>query len=224
MVVTEATDDGTLQQPCEQVIFDPQRGKLVVDFRAVARRPIKFLRLIGPFLTAHHPLCSHFGGHTISVRHRTYCVGCLFNTLSFFSAFGFFLLLWMVNPLLAQRSYLFYGGIGAVIISLLISATGLTSNMKIKILAKFLLGAGFAAITVSILVAGDDILLNIDGKILFILLMYLPVMTIMNAKRMWEIENACKDCEHKMRWSRCPGFKDIICKTIVEGFVKRNDT
>ena len=207
------------ERDCDKILSDPNRGKLVVDFRAVARRPIKFLRLLGPFLTAHHPLCSHFDGHVITIRNRQFCIGCLFNTISFFGSFIALLALWFLDSSLFLRPYLFWGGVVAVAASLFSSAIGLTEHLKVKIAAKFLLGSGFASLCMAILIIGDDLFVQIELKFILILILYLPVMTIMNGKRMWEIEKECADCEYEMRWSKCPGFKDIVCNTIEEGFL-----
>ena len=220
MVVEEGTEDSLSGRPCDKILSDPNRGKLVVDFGTVARRPLRFLRLLGPFLTAHHPLCSEFEGHIITIRGRKFCIGCFFNSLSFFGGFIILLALWFLNPLLLTRNILFWGGIAGVAVSLMNSVLGFTENMKVKVLSKLLLGAGFAAICLAILVFGDDLFYMIDAKILAILILYLPVMTIMNGKRLWEIEKECKDCEFGMRWSKCPGFTEIVCNCVEEGFIQ----
>jgi len=100
------------------------------------------------------------------------------------------------------------------------SILGFNKNMKIKVLSKLLLGLGFAAICLAVLVSGDDIFFMLDVKIIVILILYFPIMTIMNGKRMWEIEKECQACEFEMRWSKCPGFTDIVCNCVEEGFIR----
>lgn len=219
-MVTEGPEVFMEQRPCDEIIFDPYRGKLVMDLWAVARHPIRFLRIFGPFLTAHHPFCSHFEGHTLNIRNRKFCVGCLFNSLSFFVTFFLLMTTWFLDASLIVREYLFWGGVLGIAVSLLLSSAGLTERIKVKIGAKLLLGSGFAAICVSILIFGGNLLVQSNEKVLLILLMFLSVMTILNGKRMWEIEQECLACEYRMRWSKCPGFKDIVCKSIDAGFVK----
>ncbi|MHA1575790.1 MAG: hypothetical protein ACTSU3_00375 [Candidatus Thorarchaeota archaeon] len=206
-------------EPCEKVIFDPTRGKLVIDPRAVLRHPVRFLRASGAFLTAHHPFCDEYDGHTFTLKGRKWCIGCFFNSLSFFPTFFIMLLLWLFEPAYFVARDLFWAGIIGVVVSLLMSASGATSNKKIKAISKLILGSAFAFICFSILIIGGEIFLQFDQKVLTILVIYIPVITLLNAKRGWEIEKDCKACDHKMRWSRCPGFKDIVCKYIDEGFV-----
>ena len=209
---------------CEEVIYDPNRGKLVINARAVLRHPIRFLRTSGTFLTAHHPFCDEYDGHTFTLRGRKWCIGCFFNSLSFFPTILFMLLLWMFEPTYFIARDLFWIGVIGVVGSLLISASGVTSNKPIKAVSKLLLGSAFAFICFSILIIGGDLFVQFDLKVLTILFIYIPVITILNAKRGWEMEKDCKACDHKMRWSRCPGFKDLICKHIDEGFVIPEDT
>jgi hypothetical protein len=118
---------------------------------------------------------------------------------------------------------LLWSGVAGVVISLLNSILGFNENMKVKVVSKLLLGAGFAAICLGILVFGGDIFYRIDLKIFAIFILYLPVMTLMNGKRMWDIEKECADCDFKMRWSKCPGFRDIVCEGVEEGFIRPNE-
>ncbi|MFW9847832.1 MAG: hypothetical protein ACFFF4_01765 [Candidatus Thorarchaeota archaeon] len=219
----ERTDEQVTERPCDKVLSDPSRGKLIVDFGQVVRRPLRFLKILSPFLASHHPLCSQFEGHTIYLRGRKFCVGCLFNSLSFFIGFPSLLLLWSMFPLLLTNRILFWSGAIGVAISLLSSALGFNENMRIKVLSKLLLGSGFAAVCLSILVSGNDILFMLDVKIIIILILYFPVMAIMNAKRMLEIEKECTACDFKMRWSKCPGFRDIVCDAVDGGFIRPKD-
>ncbi len=107
-----------------------------------------------------------------------------------------------------------------MVISLIISATGLTERFRVKAVAKFLLGSGFAALSFSILIAGGSIFVEMGSKIMAVLLLYLPVIWVLNAKRMYEIGSECQRCEYKMRWSRCPGFRDILCALLEAGFLQ----
>ncbi|MFW9907230.1 MAG: hypothetical protein ACFFEF_01535 [Candidatus Thorarchaeota archaeon] len=215
----DETNNGEVNRPCLQVLSDPNRGKLVFDWRAVSRRPLKFLRVSSPLLTAHHPYCPQYDGHVFSFLGRKWCIGCFFNTLSFFLAFFVSLILWFWNPLIFDRRILFFGGVAGVLISLLMSTIGLTDNKKIKAAAKLILGSSFAAVVVSILIAGDDPLLQLDAKLFLIILLYLPIIGIMSGKRLYDMQKECEACEYRMRWSKCPGFKDVLCEFIEQGFM-----
>ncbi|MFW9918096.1 MAG: hypothetical protein ACFFED_00695 [Candidatus Thorarchaeota archaeon] len=210
---------GEQHRPCEEILLDPERGKLVFDWRAVSRRPIRFLRVSGPLLTAHHPFCSQYEGHIFSFLGRKWCVGCFFNTLSFFSSLFILLLLWFFSPFQFDRGLMLYGGIIGVIISFVFSAAGLTENKKLKAISKLILGTSFSLVVVSILIAGGDILVQLDMKALLIIIVYLPVIGLLSAKRLLEMQKECEACEYKMRWGKCPGFRDILCDYINNGFL-----
>jgi hypothetical protein len=215
------SDDKTLnKQPCEEILTDEGRGKLIVDIRQVLHRPLHFLRTLGPLLTAHHPFCSQYDLHTISFRHRKWCIGCFFNSTSFFISFAILYVLWILTPFFINRFWLLYGGFVGVLVSFLMSAFHLTENKRIKLFSKLILGFSFAAICLSILIYGGDISFMLVEKALLIWLFYLPLVAIMIFKRTREIIQTCESCEYKMRWSKCPGFKDLICKLVAEEFLK----
>lgn len=206
---------------CTKLLDDPDRGSLELSLRMVLFHPIGFLKASGPFLTSHHPSCPQFDDHRITIRRRQWCIGCTFNTVSFVSAMVFFLLVWLLAPLLLVRFYLFWGGVGGVAIYATLSASGVTDiSTSVKIASKFLLGSSFAAIAWSILLADGLFSLGFGLKILLIIIMYLVVLTFLNAKRMAEIARECEDCKHSMRWSQCPGMRELVCRLVEEGFVQ----
>ncbi|TFF91067.1 hypothetical protein EU545_05775 [Candidatus Thorarchaeota archaeon] len=208
------------QRPCDAVLDDESRGRLVLDLGHAVRHPLSFLRAISPFPTAHHPQCSHFEGHSISIRGRKWCIGCTFNTISFFSAMSMLLLVWILNPALLNRFYLFWGGVVGSALYFLISFSGITEDRaRAKILSKFILGSSFAAICWSVLLINGLLSPGLEVKLLLILVLYLCFVTVMNIKRSIEILRECEGCEYKMRWSKCPGFREIACRLVEEGFV-----
>jgi len=130
------------------------------------------------------------------------------------------LLIWSYDFTLLSRFYLFWGGVGGIVIYFLTSLSGLTDRgTKAKIASKFLLGSSFASICWSILLLNGLFSPGLEVKLLFILALYLGFVTILNAKRSFEVFKECEECEYKMRWSKCPGFREIACKLIEEGFV-----
>ncbi|MFW9846156.1 MAG: hypothetical protein ACFFD6_05385 [Candidatus Thorarchaeota archaeon] len=216
------TSDVDYKRPCEEVLSDPNRGKLEFNGRAIARRLLGFLRVSSPFLTAHHPFCEHFSGHVFIFRGRQWCIGCFFNTLSFVTTSSVLLLLWSIAPLTLSRFYLFWGGIAGVVVSFLASAFHLNENFRAKAISKLLLGSSFASVTISVLIVGGSLLEQLLEKVLFIALLYLPTISLMNAKRLREITVECEECEYRMRWSKCPGFKDLVCRMVDEGYIVAN--
>ncbi len=207
------------QRKCDEIIYDENRGKLVIDFPYALRHPRRFLKILGPFLTAHHPFCLPFEGHTIKFRGRSWCIGCLFNSFSFIIALVGILILWLQGPLIFDRRLLLYGGIGGVIFYFLLSAFHLTENIKAKLVSKLILGISFASVCFGILIAGNDLMFLFEEKVAIILLLYMLVISILSGKRMWETYKTCIECEFKMRWSRCPGFKDLVCALIEDEYI-----
>jgi hypothetical protein len=213
-------NDGLNQRPCEEVLDDEDRGKLMLDIRRVIRHPLHFLKVTDPFITAHHPYCNHFEEHIVVIRSRKWCIGCTFNTISFFGAMFILLFVWFIDQAFLSRFYLFWGGIATTIIYFLASFSGITDRRKrAKIFSKFLLGSGFACICWSILLIDNLVSVNLTFKVVFIIVLYLGFITVLNIKRSLEIFRECSDCEYKMRWSKCPGFRDIACRLVEEGFV-----
>jgi hypothetical protein len=211
---------GLTKRPCEEVLDDTDRGKLMLNMRHVLRHPILFLKTTDPFITAHHPPCAYFQGHSISIRGRRWCIGCTFNTLSFFSAMLVLLGAWILIPNLLNRFYLFWGGVCGSVVYFLISLSGLSDKgIKTKVASKFILGSSFASICWSILLLNGLFSPGLEVKVLLILILYLGFVTILNIKRSLEIIELCEGCEFKMRWSKCPGFREIACRLVDEGFV-----
>ncbi|MFW9833888.1 MAG: hypothetical protein ACFFEK_07845 [Candidatus Thorarchaeota archaeon] len=213
-------EEGVSSRPCEEVLDDENRGKLMLNFRRVIRHPLLFLRTTDPFITAHHPTCSHFDSHSVTIRGRRWCVGCTFNSLSFFVAMFLGLLVWIYNPIILGRFFLFWGGVVGSVLYFLLSLSGIADrSTKTKITSKFLLGSSFAGVCWSILLINGLFSPGLEVKLLFILALYLGFVTILNAKRSMEVFKECEECEYKMRWSKCPGFREIACKLVEEGFV-----
>ncbi len=193
------------------------------DRGAVLGRPLAFLRLSVPLLTAHHPFCDAFSGHTFTFLGRKWCIGCFFSSIAFFSTLPALLFLWSGQYLSLTRDMFYLTAALAVGGSFLMSATGATEHRGVKAVAKVLLGAGFASLVAGVLVSGGDIGYYLVGKLVVIVILYLPVITLMNVRRYREIESVCGTCEHRMRWSTCPGFGDLVCAYFTAGFLRLTD-
>ena len=203
---------------CEEILDDENRGRLLLNMRRVIRHPILFLKVTDPFITSHHPFCNHFDGHIITIRGRKWCIG--FNTISFFAAMAIIFMIWLLDSTLLSRFYLFWGGVGAIFIYFLSSFSGaLETRKKAKVLSKFLLGSGFACISWSTLLIHEIVTQDLPVKLLLIVILYLGFVTILNIKRSLEIFKECEGCEYKMRWSKCPGFREVACKLIDTDFI-----
>ncbi len=191
----------------------------MLNTREIVRHPLRFLRTGGPFLTAHHPFCAEYEDHVFHWRGRSWCIGCFFSSISFAVIMLAVLMVWFFDLVPLSRFWLFYGGVAGVVISLLCSILHLTENKKVKVVAKILLGAAFAAMVWSILLYEGSITSGLDEKIGLILFLYIPIITLMNGRRMVEIGKTCQGCDYKGRWSRCPGFEDLLCDMVEEGFL-----
>jgi len=129
------------------------------------------------------------------------------------------LMVWFFNLIPLSRFWLFYGGVAGVVISLLCSILHLTENKKVKVVAKLLLGAAFAAMVWSILLYEGFVTSGLGEKIGLILFLYMPIITLMNGRRMVEIGKTCQGCDYKGRWSRCPGFENLLCDMVEKEFL-----
>lgn len=204
--------------PCEEILLDEQRGRLRFNRGLILRRPLRFIGTISPLLTSHHPFCSVYEGHLFTLRGRKWCIGCFFNSFSFFMALGLLIVSSIAVPFMIDRSYLFWGGAALVLVSFAMSALHLTDNKKLKVLSKLILGSSFACISWAILLA-DGLTSNLELKFALIITLYLVVVAVLGYRRVVEIEKECKTCEYEMRWSKCPGFKDILCPLIDSKFL-----
>lgn len=213
-------DTGDLNpKPCEEVLDDENRGKLLLNMGRVLRHPLLFLRITDPFVSSHHPACNHFEGHLVTIRGRKWCIGCTFNSISFFSAIFFLFAIWLIDQTFLVRFYLFWGGGALSLLYFVVSASGITEERKrAKVASKFLFGSGFACICMSVLLF-EGLFTNLVPKVLLILMLYLGFVTILNIKRSYEIFKECEGCEYKMQWSKCPGFRDMACKAIDAEFL-----
>jgi hypothetical protein len=211
---------GSNPRHCEEILDDENRGKLMLDMPRVVRHPLLFLKVTDPFVTAHHPVCNHFDEHIVTIHRRSWCIGCTFNIISFFGAMLVLFIVWLLNPIFLSRFYLFWGGVVASVAYFVISLSSITDGRKrVKIFSKFLLGSGFAGICWSILLIDGLLADYLAFKLTFILILYFGFITVLNTKRSLEIFKECRDCEFRMRWSKCPGFRGIACRLIEEGFV-----
>jgi hypothetical protein len=218
--VIEVEEEGSNQRPCDEILDDENRGKLLLDVPRVIRHPLLFLKVTDPFVTAHHPICGHFDEHVVTIRGRRWCIGCTFNSISFFGTMLALFGIWLFDSTVLSRFYLFWGGVIATVAYFFISFSGITDGQKhVKVVSKFLLGSGFAGICWSILLIDGLLSEYLTFKLLFIVILYLGFITILNIKRSLEIFKECESCEFKMRWSKCPGFRNIACKLVEEGFV-----
>ncbi len=209
---------------CREIIEDRSRGKLVFDIHRITRSPLAFLKILGPLFLSHHPSCSKYEHHTIEIRGRRFCIGCLFNTASFLLASLMLITVWLIDLSLLSRSWLLYGGIGGMVLYLVIGILHLSESKRKKIATKFLLGSSFSAIFILVVTAGGSIELMIQEKYALVFALYLLVFTFLLIKRAREFLKICEPCEYKMRWSRCPGFIDTVCELIDRSFVVPRET
>ncbi len=212
-------DDPPKQRDCERIIEDKKRGPLKFDVRRIFRRPLDFLKVLSPFLFSHHPNCSDFDGHTFRFRNRDWCIGCFFNTLFFFTALLMLFLQWIFVPSIINLRVLFYGGIGGLGLYFVLSLLHLNENIRMKIISKLILGFSFASVFFIVVTIGGTIEYMIQEKYVLISLLFFLVLSILMAKRGLEIMKTCESCDYKMRWSKCPGFNEVICECIEEGFI-----
>jgi len=206
-------------EDCEKVLFDENRGALKFNRGLIARHPLLFLRIISPFLLSHHPFCSNYNSHIFRLRNRTLCLGCFFNTIFFLFSIGILFIIWIIDNSLLNANFLFLLGLVVLFGYIPLTLANRSENQNLKILSKFFLGSSFAMISWSILINNGLFSPGIEYKLSLILLLYLFVVTLLSAKRIIEVGKTCERCEYKMRWSKCPGFRKILCDLIMYSFI-----
>lgn len=211
--------NSTRTRDCKGIIEDNERGPLIFSRKEITRRPLKFLKLLSPLLFSHHPSCAKYEIHTFTFRKRRWCIGCYFNTLFFSLSLLFLFAIWALSPLSIDRNLLYYGGLGGLGAYLLIGILPIRETKSRKILSKFILGASFASVFFIIVTAGGSIDFMIQEKAVYIMLLFIVLITALMAKRGLEMSKTCESCEYRMRWSRCPGFTDLVCVLVENGFI-----
>jgi hypothetical protein len=130
------------------------------------------------------------------------------------------LAVWFIDSSLLVRFYLFWGGVAGSFLYFAVSLSGLSDRgTRAKIASKLILGASFAGVSWSILLIDGLLSAGLGFKLVFIVMLYFVFVTVLNIKRSYEIFRECEECEYKMRWSKCPGFREIACRLVEEGFV-----
>ncbi|MGY5854674.1 MAG: hypothetical protein RTU92_13985 [Candidatus Thorarchaeota archaeon] len=207
------------KRPCSEVLADESRGQLRFRRGQIVRHPLRFIKIINPFLTSHHPFCSEYEHHTFRLRGRVWCLGCFFNTLFFVLSMMVLFGIWLINQTIFDRVLLFWSGVIGAILYLPISLLNRSENRGVKVFSKFVLSSSFALVCWSILLADGLFSPGIEYKLIFIVFLYLAVVSLLSTKRIIELGKICEACEYKMRWSKCPGFTDILCNLLDEDFL-----
>lgn len=142
----------------------------------------------GPMRVGHHPDCEGFRGHTIGLRGRTYCCGCL--SLAFGSGIAICLmamLMLFTNIAPTNGPYLVLLGLLIVAISFL--EAWVHRQRWTHILANVLLPVGFMLMTIGVTVATGDGALGLVAVLISILFMD----TRISISR-WKHEDICRRC------------------------------
>ncbi len=211
--------ESSSNRDCEEILFDDKRGQLRFDRGQIARRPLRFLLIMSPFLLSHHPFCSEYDHHIFVLRGRNLCLGCFFNTLFFSFSILTLFFIWIIDETLLDARTLFQIGLVGILCYFPVTLINRSEIRKLKILSKLVLSSSFALICWSILLNNGLLSPGIEYKLILIIFLYLFVVILLSTKRIIELSRTCEKCEYKMRWSRCPGFRDILCDLIEDDFL-----
>ncbi|MGY5874126.1 MAG: hypothetical protein RTU30_00130 [Candidatus Thorarchaeota archaeon] len=211
------------KRPCSEVLADESRGQLRFRRGQIVRHPLRFIKIVSPFLTSHHPFCSEYEHHTFRLRGRVWCIGCFFNTLFFVLSITTLFGIWIINQGSFDRFLLFWTGVIGAVLYLPVSLLNKSENRGVKVFSKFVLSSSFALVCWSILLADGLFSPGIEYKLFLIVFLYLAVVSMLSTKRIIELGKTCEVCDYKMRWSKCPGFHDILCDLLDESFLFPED-
>lgn len=173
----------------------------------------QFLKDVGPFLLAHHPLCSYFEDHVITVRGHKLCMGCTFLLPSFFLS----LFIFMYTDLLVLLSitYRIILALGLMSCQLSSLIEFKKSQKKFKIILKALTGIGFAILTSTIFI----LTLNFYLKIIILGIIYYSTVGAWGYHTLKHLTVTCQACDYHGNWKVCDGFRDIYKKLLEHNFI-----
>ncbi|MHA1819804.1 MAG: hypothetical protein ACTSU2_10615 [Promethearchaeota archaeon] len=157
------------------------------------------LSALKPIILSHHPMCDKFKDHTFRAFGKDLCIGCFitYPTIIIVLIIGY--IFKFFNP--ENYATLIKHGFWFLSVYIL-SIVGLTKNKKVKILSKIVIGLGLAQILAGFWYMPLPKWLNIVVIILF----SQGLSTIMNIKRVLEMNKICDKCEWKRDWEHCPGM------------------
>ena len=186
-----------------------------VNLRRSFLHPILLLRTLSPFSLAHHPSCEQYSGHCVEVRGHRLCIGCFIGFPATFIALAAIILatyfgilrLTFINTLLL--------GVGIEGILFIGKAIRHARKVSARVATKIAQATGIAFL----LYAPISMPWSIAAKIIAVLMIWMTINSLMSAQRMYETGKTCEACKYKARWSRCPGFRDVVKKLLDGGFL-----
>lgn len=188
------------------------------NIKKIFRHFRTFIRSLMPFLTAHHPMCQYYIDHYFKIGKLKICIGCVITipTFSLILAYHFVYNIWMLIPY-----HLFWYVIITLIVFLVLYHIGLHMGLEnkvkfLKIVSKVIMGVllGLAVIYV----------LSIPMKSYFLNLLFaLIVFSLINGAyssiRNFKIYRTCSRCSQFKEFPLCDGFRDIVEKLLINGFI-----
>ena len=162
------------------------------------RKLIQILKAAKPLLLSHHPFCSKFENHTIKIKNRRICLGCLVLYPTFVITLSFFILFWDQLSHLPNFLFLF----SALFISLKFIKI---EQKSIKITINLLFGFGVASTIFFIFSLPYTYWLKI-----ILLLVFITLTGLVAGYKFEEKIKVCDlECEYKRNWVNCPGLKNV---------------
>ena len=181
------------------------------------RHPILLLRTLSPFSLAHHPSCEQFSGHCVEIRGRRLCIGCFIGFPATFIALAVIV---YASYLGVMRLVLLDALLLGVVIEGVLFLVKMVHHAK-RVSARVAIKIAQATGIAFLLYAPISMPWSIGAKIVAVFVVWMTLNTLMSAQRMYETGKTCEACDYKARWSKCPGFRDVVRKLCDAGFLKQ---
>ncbi len=189
-----------------------------IAWKKAIKHPLKFLRCLNDFLLSHHPFCTHFKGHFITIHGKRFCIGCFFVMIPGFllGLFIYFTGIWFEIKSFIIDAILFLIILTPIIAMLKLRTKNIKSHICFEVSSKYLLIFIMLYITFEVLYWNYVVFAL---RVFYAFLVYYVAITLYSAIRNFHHYLICKKCAEFSLYPLCSGLKDIIRRLEAFGFV-----
>ncbi len=168
-----------------------------------------FVSDIKPIILSHHPKCDKFKNHTINIKGKDICIGCL----AFYPTFFISLLVYFIFGIFFPLTFSLILGI-SMLSSILFSYFDLLKSKFSKFLSKAVLALGVFFIFSFIYEVVNSFWIR-----LLLFLGFFIALLILNYLRILAMLTLCGNCEFRDKSYFCHGFRKVYTNLIRDGFI-----
>ncbi|MFW9951652.1 MAG: hypothetical protein ACFFKA_16170 [Candidatus Thorarchaeota archaeon] len=186
--------------------IDKEQKILTKESNRTKKKRLKTIRSsivsILPFLLSHHPECKKFKGHTLRIGKLNFCIGCFIGYPTAIISINV-INLFNIRNFLSLQYFLIIGI--TLLLTFLLSFTGITKIKLIKVLQKIFIGIGASFLYWGIWYQSTPVL---ERYITFSIVFGL-IITLLNLYHVYGFWSTCYKCETPFGWDECDGFFKI---------------